>query len=144
MAAAKFVVSLKGLILSPKYAPLITAPAVIASENPKAFPTPSSAMPTVAMVLQELPEATETIAHIIVVATKKMEGLSNFNPKTIRVGIIPLISQAPDSEPISSSIKMAEVVFEILELTFSKILEYGIFKESPIITPTAAAVSNAN
>ena len=39
------------------------APAVMASENPSARPMPSSATPTVAMVVQDDPVITDTSAH---------------------------------------------------------------------------------
>ena len=39
------------------------APAVMASEKPSARPIPSSATPTVAMVVQDEPVITETTAH---------------------------------------------------------------------------------
>ena len=80
MAEAKLVVSDKGDILSPKYAPEITAPATIGAGKPKAFPIPISAIPTVAVVLHELPIIKETKAVIINVDAKKIAGLSNFKP----------------------------------------------------------------
>ena len=80
MAGAKLVVSLKGDILSPKYAPEITAPAVIPSEMPSVSPMPIKAMPTVAEVVHELPVAMEIKAQMIMHAAKKMEGLRICNP----------------------------------------------------------------
>lgn len=71
MAGAKLVVSLKGDILSPKYAPEIIAPAMIPSENPMAFPMPSNARPTVATVLHELPVDKETMQQTMQAAGKK-------------------------------------------------------------------------
>lgn len=62
MAGARLVVSLRGDILSPKYAPLIMAPATTASLRPMAFPIPSKATPMVATVDQLLPVATLTMA----------------------------------------------------------------------------------
>lgn len=73
-------VSLKGDILSPKYAPEITAPAIIPVEMPKADPMPTSAIPTVAEVVQELPVAMEITAQIIMEAGKKMAGLNTCKP----------------------------------------------------------------
>ena len=61
IAGAKFVVSLKGDILSPKYAPDITAPAIIPGFIPNTEPIPINAIPTVAEVVQELPVAKEMI-----------------------------------------------------------------------------------
>ena len=71
IAAAKLVVSESGDNLSPKYAPEIIAPAVIAGGAPSAVPIPISATPTVATVDQELPVAIETIEQITTAATKK-------------------------------------------------------------------------
>ena len=51
IAGAKFVVSLNGESLSPKYAPEITAPAVIPAGILKAVPTATRAIPTVADVV---------------------------------------------------------------------------------------------
>ena len=69
MAGAKFVVSDRGLILSPKYAPEITAPAVIGrlKDSPKAIPI--KATPIVPMVPQDEPVATEVMEQIKTVAT---------------------------------------------------------------------------
>ena len=71
IAAAKLVVSESGDNLSPKYAPEIIAPAVIACGASSAVPIPISATPTVATVDQELPVATETIEQITTLAIKK-------------------------------------------------------------------------
>jgi hypothetical protein len=43
--------------------PEITAPATIPKSNPNAPPTPIKAIPTVALVVQELPVAIEIIEH---------------------------------------------------------------------------------
>ena len=51
IAGAKFVVSLRGDILSPKYAPEITAPAVISAGILNAIPTATRAIPIVAEVV---------------------------------------------------------------------------------------------
>ncbi len=48
-------------ILSPKYAPDTTAPAVIASGNPRAVPTPISATPMEPAVDQDEPVASDTM-----------------------------------------------------------------------------------
>jgi hypothetical protein len=60
IAGARFVVSLSGDILSPKYAPEITAPAVIPEGILKAIPTATKAIPTVAEVVYELPVVSDT------------------------------------------------------------------------------------
>ena len=80
IAGARFVVSDKGDILSPKYAPDIIAPATRPFDIPKALPIPNRAIPTVAIVDQELPEASETIAHMMAAATRKILGFSICNP----------------------------------------------------------------
>ena len=80
IAGAKFVVSESGDILSPKYAPEITAPAIMPVGIPKALPIPINAIPTVADVVQELPVAIEIIAAIITDAGKKIAGLKTCNP----------------------------------------------------------------
>ena len=68
---ARIVVSDKGDILSPKYAPEIIAPAVQDDGMDNASPIPKSATPIVATVVQELPVTTLTIAHITQVLTRK-------------------------------------------------------------------------
>ena len=62
-AAARFVVSDKGENLSPTYAPEIIIPAVIAGEIPRPCPIAKNAIPTVAVVVQEEPQARPTIAQ---------------------------------------------------------------------------------
>ncbi|GGJ45670.1 hypothetical protein GCM10007042_00450 [Butyricimonas paravirosa] len=52
----------------------MTAPATMLGFMLKALPIPIIATPTVAMVDQELPVATETILHIITEAIRKKEG----------------------------------------------------------------------
>ena len=80
IAGARFVVSDKGDILSPKYAPEITAPAAIPEGIPMVFPIPINATPTVAAVVHELPVAIEIMAQTIHEATKKKVGLIISNP----------------------------------------------------------------
>ena len=80
IAGARLVVSLSGLILSPKYAPLIIAPATTASFIPIALPIPSKATPMVATVDHELPVAILTIAPTTTAVTRKSFGLMMFNP----------------------------------------------------------------
>ena len=50
------------------------------SEIPITFPIPINAIPTVAIVDQELPEASETIAQIIQEAKRKKSGFNIFSP----------------------------------------------------------------
>ena len=79
-AAARLVVSLNGDILSPKYAPEITAPATKPKSKPNAFPIPINPIPIVADVDQLLPVANATIALIITHVGKKNDALINFKP----------------------------------------------------------------
>ena len=80
IAAARFVVSERGDILSPKYAPEIIAPATNPSEIPSTWPIPIRAIPTVAIVDHELPEASDTIAQIKHDAIKKYSGFKICKP----------------------------------------------------------------
>ena len=63
-AGARLVVSDKGDILSPKYAPEMIAPAVIAGERSSPIDTPINATPSVPATVQELPVARAAIAQI--------------------------------------------------------------------------------
>lgn len=72
---ANTVVSDNGDILSPKYAPLIMAPAIQPSSNPWARPMPMRAMPMVAMVVHELPVMTLTMADMMQVEAKIYRGV---------------------------------------------------------------------
>ena len=74
IAGAKFVVSLNGDILSPKYATEIIAPADISTGIPIAFEIQIRAIPTVAEVVQLLPVAIEIIAHITRQDGRKIDG----------------------------------------------------------------------
>ena len=65
MAGARFVVSDKGDILSPKYAPEIIAPAVTDGDKPNPVAIPISATPNVPATVHELPMLIEDIAQII-------------------------------------------------------------------------------
>ena len=79
--AARLVVSDIGEILSPKYDPEIMAPATKPSSIFNALPIPNNAMPMVAIVDQELPVATETVAHSIKAPPRKKVGVTKFKPK---------------------------------------------------------------
>ena len=72
---ARTVVSERGDILSPKYAPEIIAPAVHPGEKPWAVPIPMSATPIVAIVVHELPVIRDTRALMIQVAKRKIPGV---------------------------------------------------------------------
>ena len=58
----------------------IIDPAIKPSEMPRTLPIPNNAIPTVAMVDHELPDANETIAQIIQDAKRKISGFKIFNP----------------------------------------------------------------
>ena len=72
IAEARLVVSLSGDILSPKYAPEITAPALIPGFILNAEPIATKAIPIVAEVIYELPAVNDTNAVIINVNGKKI------------------------------------------------------------------------
>ena len=78
--AASTVVSDSGDILSPKYAPEITAPAIQASLYPIIEPMPIKAMPMVAHVVHELPVRTEITEQTMHVTARKVSGLINSRP----------------------------------------------------------------
>ena len=80
MEDAKTVVSERGEILSPKYAPEIIAPAMTPSLNPSAFPIPSKATPIVAIVVHELPIIKETKAQMTQAVRRKTFGLIILTP----------------------------------------------------------------
>ncbi len=72
IAGARLVVSDKGDILSPKYAPLKIAPATKPSEISSALPIPINAIPIVAEVVHELPVAIETTIQMTQAANKNI------------------------------------------------------------------------
>ena len=74
------VLSDRGEILSPKYAPEITIPAVSAGLIPRPVPIPIRATPIVPPEVQALPVATDTIAHKIHPVGRKNFGEINSNP----------------------------------------------------------------
>ena len=74
MEDARIVVSDKGDILSPKYAPEMIAPAIHPSSKPCAFPIPINAIPMVAIVVHELPVITEINAQMMQVDARKKLG----------------------------------------------------------------------
>src|SRR5690606_24272 len=63
-AGAILVVSERGEILSPNYAPEITAPAVIAGDMSRPCATPIKATPRAPATVHELPIASATMAQI--------------------------------------------------------------------------------
>ena len=89
IAAAKFVESDKGDILSPKTAPEIIAPAVKAGEKPIALPIPNRAIPIVEMVVNPLPMAEPTKEQTIKTEGRKKEALISRKPTNIKAGITP-------------------------------------------------------
>src|SRR5665647_283874 len=72
--AERFVVSETGDNLSPKSAPVIMQPAVMAGLIPRPAPIPISATPNVAAVPHDVPVARADIEQTIIVATKKIDG----------------------------------------------------------------------
>ena len=63
VAAARFVVSDMGDILSPKKAPDTTAPAIRADGTPTLMPTPYRARPIVAMLPKDVPVQSDMTEH---------------------------------------------------------------------------------
>jgi hypothetical protein len=64
----RMVVSDSGDILSPMYAPEMTAPAAIAVDTPRIGAIPTNATPSVPAVVQELPVTAPTTAQITATA----------------------------------------------------------------------------
>ncbi|BDQ59635.1 hypothetical protein EfsSVR2331_37600 [Enterococcus faecalis] len=89
IAAAKFVDSDKGDILSPKTEPETIAPTTKAGFNPKVLPIPKKAIPIVDITVKALPTALPTIAQTIKTDGTNHLTLIILKPKTIIVGIIP-------------------------------------------------------
>jgi hypothetical protein len=65
----RIVVSERGVILSPKYAPQMTAPAAISSARPITLAMATNATPSVPAVVHELPVTMPTTAQIAAVVT---------------------------------------------------------------------------
>ena len=80
MAGAMLVVSDRGDILSPKYAPDRTAPATIGRGKPSPPPIPIKAIPMVPVVPQEVPVASEVMEHMISAAGKNILGCNIIKP----------------------------------------------------------------
>ena len=76
----RIVVSDSGVILSPKYAPQMTAPAAIGCDTPMTLAIPMNATPSVPAVVHELPVTMPTMAQIEAVARKNTLGLSSCTP----------------------------------------------------------------
>ncbi len=74
------VVSERGDILSPKYAPETTTPAVSGAGIPRPCAIPIRAMPTVPDVVHEEPVEIDTTDVIRRVARRKMEGARMSRP----------------------------------------------------------------
>ena len=84
----------RGDNLSPKYAPEITAPAVMLGGMPNALPTETNATPIVAEVIYELPAVNETIAVITRVNGKKTGLASFFVSEILLEEVIPIVENA--------------------------------------------------
>ena len=80
ICGTRIVVSDSGVILSPKYAPQMIAPAAISFETPITPAMPTNATPSVPAVVHELPVTVPTMAQMTAVARKKMLGLSRLTP----------------------------------------------------------------
>ena len=80
VAAARFVLSERGDNLSPKEAPVTTAPATNGAGIPIPTPIPIAAVPIVPAVVHALPVDTLIIAHIIGKIIKNILGVNNFKP----------------------------------------------------------------
>src|SRR6516164_1706232 len=103
----KIVVSDSGDILSPMYAPEMTAPAVIAVDIFRTGAMPTNATPSVAAVVQELPLTAPTAAQMTAMMAKKMAGRSSARPYDTIVGIVPARFHVPISAPTASRMKIA-------------------------------------
>ena len=91
---AKIVVSERGDILSPKYAPDMIAPAVYAGLIPIAVPMPIIATPTVPAVPHDVPVATEITQQNKKVNGRKNFGVIIFIPATRMEGMVPAAIKA--------------------------------------------------
>ena len=107
MAGARFVVSESGDILSPKYAPDTTAPAVMTVGKPNAVPTPIRATPMDPAVDQDEPVARDTMEQRIQAVTKKILGLITLIPKYIMEGMVPAAIQDAIIQPTIARIRQA-------------------------------------
>ena len=98
----RIVVSESGVILSPKYAPQMTAPAAAASESPITCAIPTNATPSVPAVVHELPVTIPTIAQIAAVAKKKIVRVEQLDAvvddRRDRAGHVPGADQRADGE----------------------------------------------
>ena len=109
IAGAKFVVSDIGESLSPRYAPLMMAPAVIAGSMPMAVATPMRATPTVPAVDHEDPVTTlmhEQTAHV---AGKKNAGCRSARPQLMSAGTMPAAIHVAMSMAIVSKMSTAPI-----------------------------------
>ena len=79
-AGARFVVSESGDILSPKYAPEMTTPAVRGAGTPRPSAIPIRAMPTVPDVPHDVPVESDTTEQMSSVAKRKIDGLRMASP----------------------------------------------------------------
>ena len=81
IADARFVVSENGDCLSPKYAPEMIAPAVIAGSIPRPAPMPMKAIPTVPADDHELPHAMDMNDAARHAHTRKNFGFMILSPR---------------------------------------------------------------
>ncbi len=111
---ARFVVSDRGDILSPKYAPATIAPAVIGSEAPSPPATLTRATPTVPTEPHDVPVSVETTAVIRNDTGMIQCGSIARSPRSTIIGMVPLIIQVPVSIPMDIRISRAGIVESIL------------------------------
>ena len=107
--AAKLVVSESGDILSPNHAPETIAPALRYPGIPMLSPIPINAKPSVPIVPQEVPVATDIMAQTIVVIGKKVLGSRILSPVLVNNGTVPLKIQDPIVIPTAMKIHITGI-----------------------------------
>ena len=95
-----------GDILSPKYAPETTAPAVAARGTSTAAAAPISATPSVPAEPHEVPVQIDITAVIRNAVTTKNCGLISSMPQPTRSGMVPASTQLPINMPMASRIRI--------------------------------------
>ena len=114
-AGARFVVSDIGDSLSPKYAPLMMAPATQPGCSPRAVPMPASATPTVPTVPHDVPVASDRAEQMTQAAARNTSALRACNPRSMKAGMMPAMSHVPERAPMSSRMSSAS---EVLPMVF--------------------------
>ena len=93
--------------MSPKAAPEITAPAVIPTGTPRAFPIPTIASPAVPIVPHDVPVAKDVNEQTKSVVNKNALGDITLSPSTIISGTVPLAISAAIIVPTMRMMKLA-------------------------------------